>query len=486
MKFAAVALAALTVLRLAVAAATPLSPDETYYWVFSRALAAGYYDHPPMVALWVSAGWYVAGDTALGVRLLAPFSAALGTILLARVGTDFSGNRRVGLWAALLLNATLGFGLGAVSMTPDTPLLLFWILSLAALGRLLVTGNGAWFLAVGIAVGLAMVSKFSALFLALGIAPWLLWVPSLRIWLRTVWPWLGGALALAILAPVLAWNAGHDWAGLQRQGGRVAGFKPENAPGYLLELLGGQIGLLTPIIFLLACAGLATVTRAAWRDRAPVPSLLALLCLPALLLFVQHTFTDRVQGNWPAILYPAALLAAAMLTTPIWMRLRAPAVALGFGLTALVYVQAALPVLPIPPRLDPSMKRLAGWAELAGAVDAARRAQGAAFITADDYAVAARLAFELPGVTILVTDRRWLYVDLPRETPGASGILVRSARLSERADTGQWREQTAIGTAARTRAGVTAEAYRLYRVTPQDNAGPFPRLPTDPPGWSPR
>ena len=126
------ALAAVTVLRIAVAAATPLTPDEAYYWVWSRAPAAGYYDHPPMVAYWAWAGVALFGDTALGVRLLAPLSAALASILLVRAGTDLSGNRNTGLWAAILLNATLGFGLGAVSMTPDTPLSLFWIAAIWA------------------------------------------------------------------------------------------------------------------------------------------------------------------------------------------------------------------------------------------------------------------------------------------------------------------------------------------------------------------
>src|SRR6185503_19191199 len=139
--FPVVGLAAVTVLRLVVAAATPLSPDEAYYWVWSRALAAGYYDHPPMVAFWIRAGTTLCGDTALGVRLLAPFSAAVGSILLARAGADFFADQRVGLWSALLLNATLAFGIGAVSMTPDTPLLLFWIVALFALARLLATGR---------------------------------------------------------------------------------------------------------------------------------------------------------------------------------------------------------------------------------------------------------------------------------------------------------------------------------------------------------
>ena len=71
-------------IRLFVAARAPLSADEAYYWVWSRALAAGYLDHPPMVAFWIRTGTAVAGDTALGVRLLGPVSALLGSLLLLR------------------------------------------------------------------------------------------------------------------------------------------------------------------------------------------------------------------------------------------------------------------------------------------------------------------------------------------------------------------------------------------------------------------
>ena len=51
-----VALAVLTLLRLALAARLPLAPDEAYYFLWSRHLQAGYFDHPPMVALWIRAG----------------------------------------------------------------------------------------------------------------------------------------------------------------------------------------------------------------------------------------------------------------------------------------------------------------------------------------------------------------------------------------------------------------------------------------------
>ena len=78
------ALAALTALRLLAAATLPLSGDEAYYWTWSHALAPGYLDHPPMVALWMRVGAWLAGEDALGLRLLGPLSAAAGSVLLAR------------------------------------------------------------------------------------------------------------------------------------------------------------------------------------------------------------------------------------------------------------------------------------------------------------------------------------------------------------------------------------------------------------------
>ena len=126
----------LTGARLAIATLMPLAPDEAYYWVWSRALAPGYLDHPPMVALWIHLGTALAGDTPFGIRLLAPLCAALGAVLLVRAGDDLLPGRNAGLIAAILLNSTLLFGVGAVTMTPDTPVLFFWTVTLFALARL--------------------------------------------------------------------------------------------------------------------------------------------------------------------------------------------------------------------------------------------------------------------------------------------------------------------------------------------------------------
>jgi 4-amino-4-deoxy-L-arabinose transferase-like glycosyltransferase len=61
---------ALLLVRLVAAAYTPLTFDEAYYWMWSKHLAGGYYDHPPMVAVVIRLGTLIAGDTELGVRLV--------------------------------------------------------------------------------------------------------------------------------------------------------------------------------------------------------------------------------------------------------------------------------------------------------------------------------------------------------------------------------------------------------------------------------
>src|SRR4249920_1348796 len=65
-----VTILALVALRLAAAAWTPLTFDEAYYWTWSKHLAGGYYDHPPMVALVIRLGTMIAGDTLFGVRVV--------------------------------------------------------------------------------------------------------------------------------------------------------------------------------------------------------------------------------------------------------------------------------------------------------------------------------------------------------------------------------------------------------------------------------
>src|SRR5947208_16887706 len=99
------AILALVALRLVAAAFTPLTFDEAYYWMWSKHLAGGYYDHPPMVALVIRAGTVIAGDTEFGVRLVSILLALPMSFAVYRAAEILFGGARVAASAAILLNA---------------------------------------------------------------------------------------------------------------------------------------------------------------------------------------------------------------------------------------------------------------------------------------------------------------------------------------------------------------------------------------------
>jgi 4-amino-4-deoxy-L-arabinose transferase-like glycosyltransferase len=468
------ALAALTLLRLGIAAAVPLVPDEAYYWVWSRALAPGYPDHPPMVALWIRLGTTIAGDGPLGVRLLSPLSVAIASLLLADAGDRLLPGRGAGLKAAALLNATLLFGVGGILMTPDAPLLAFWIACLWALARLFGRGDPSWWMVAGLFAGLAMASKYTAALLWFGIALWVVITPAIRPGLRRAAPWLGGLLAVAVFLPVVIWEAGHGWPSFTRQSGRIGAWHPAEAFRFLSELLLGQVGLVTPLIFAFCVAGVIRSARTSWRTRDPAWTLLAALTLPAVAVFTEHALGDRVQGNWPAILYPAAVIAAGGLRRRIWDRLLPAALALGLAITLLVYFQAGVRLLPLPASIDPIVRQLDGWDALAAQVaDAVRAQPDLVFVAADQYGVAAELARTLPAdIPMIGVDGRWEQTGLPRiGVAGKIGILVSTARIAAgEPAAARWSYLTKIGTASRRRGSETVEVFWLYRVTGPDHA----------------
>jgi 4-amino-4-deoxy-L-arabinose transferase-like glycosyltransferase len=471
-----VALLALTALRLAAAVLLPVSPDEAYYWVWGRALAPGYYDHPPLVALWMAAGTALAGDTGLGIRLLGPLGVAAASILLARAAEALFPGRSAGPWAAALLNATLLFSAGAVLVTPDTPLLVFWCAALWAAAELYRTGDGRWWLAFGFLAGLALLSKYTALLLGFGIVLWLLLEPTMRRWLLRWHLWAGGAIALLCFAPVIWWNSQHDWVSFAKQGGRAGSTSTGSALRYLGELIGGQAALATPLIFLFCVVGTALACRAWVRQRSGAAGLLVCLTVPSALLFLWQATGSRVQGNWPAILYPSACIAAAAFLGPGWHRWKQAGLAFGLVVTVAALVQAAFSPIPLPRRNDPTLARLGGWPALAASVEQARRAQGAEFIAAEEYGLASELALHLPpGTPVVALGDRWDLFDLPSPASGQMGLLVRSER---RSGAPLWPGAQPAGEVVRARDGIEAERYRLHAVRVEGVEPPLAVLPS--------
>jgi 4-amino-4-deoxy-L-arabinose transferase-like glycosyltransferase len=416
-------LAGLLLIRLVVATWTPLAFDEAYYWLWSKHLAGGYYDHPPMVAILIRLGTMVAGDTELGVRLASVLLAIPTTWAVFEAARIFWGDVRHAWRAALLFNLTLLVTAAGTLATPDTGLLAGTAFALFFLAKLCQTGRGPWWLGVGAACGMALLSNYIALFLGAVIVVWLLVTPGMRRWFLNPWPYLGGLLVLALFWPVFSWNAAHDFASFRYQlSGRL--LSHETTLRYPLEMMLGQIGLATPFILFLGAAGLIALHRRGRTD--PGASLtLCMIWVPLVALAI-HSLQERVNGNWLLLVYPALSLAAAVGAeasgqSGLWGRWIAICRRCAVPVAAVIILAATIDCVFAPLRLpgDPIATKLAyGWPALGKEIDGIIAQTGAVGLLTADYHTTAWLAFYLPrkAEIVQVTERiRW--VNAPPPSP---------------------------------------------------------------------
>src|ERR1700722_20373913 len=290
---------ALLAIQALAAGRLELTFDEAYYTLWSRFLSFGYLDHPPMVALLIRASTSLFGGSALGARALSLLVVGAMPALIAFIAWRLFGSAEKAALAALMWIAMPLVSIGAVFVTPDAPLVVFWTLGLAAVVELWRTGEKSWLIALGLALGLALQSKFTAAFLAAGVGVAMVATPSLRRWLTSLALLAGLVVALMIFAPFVVWNGEHGWATFAQQLGRAppTGF----APYFLAEFLIAQIGLLNPLVvaaLLPAVAAIPWRAPVAPRSRDEARRILACTIAPAAFYFLLHSLHDRVQGNW--------------------------------------------------------------------------------------------------------------------------------------------------------------------------------------------
>lgn len=409
-RVSAICIFALLILRAIMAAELPLSADEAYYWLWSQHLAAGYFDHPPMIAWLIHAGTILFGDTPFGVRCMGLVLSLPTSWFVWRAAELILKDRdRAGL-AALFFNLTLMVSVELLAATPDMPSLVTSAAFVYFLARIETEGDGRLWLGAGLAAGLGLLSKFSALFLGAGALFWLVLDRNARKWLLSPWPYLGAVLALLIFLPNLVWQSQHQWQTFAFQFARTGA--GHFTLRFLGEFLAAQFGMATPLIFLLMAVGL-------WRGTKLVKEgggrlMLAMLVWVGLGYFIAHSLHDRVQGNWPCFLFPALAILAVdgFGQTGIWRKVSVLAAPVALALLLTVYLQAVFAFLPL--KKDP-LARLLGreFAPIGDVVAALVRTHLADAVLTTDYETTAWLRFNHPDIKVVQVNEPQRYAQAP-------------------------------------------------------------------------
>ena len=387
-----------TALRLWFSTRLELVGDEAYYWLWSRHLDFCYLDKGPMIAWTIRAGTTLFGSAVFGVRFFAVLAAAgtgWGVFLLARRLFD----ERAGLWAVVLAFVVPLFAVGATLMTIDTLYVFFWTWAALAFWHAKDTDRLWPWLWTGLLVGGGILSKYTALIELVSFTVFCLWSSADRRHFRRPGFYLMVGTALAFLLPALVWNIQHHWPTtrwLRQRGALDQAW--HFSPLEILAFIGGQAGVISPLIFL------GVLATAFWhRLTAPLPQrefrfALALFA-PLFLLYVLLSFQKAGQPNWAAAAYIGGLILLARGWREAsrqhrWGRgLAVAALALALLETIILHDTAWL---HLPPGKDP-LDRARGSRDLAAAVARVQRQTGARFVVTNRYMTTALMSFYLPG-----------------------------------------------------------------------------------------
>lgn len=480
-------LALLVGARVWVAAGLGLHWDETYYWQWSRHLSLSFYDHPPMVAYAIRLGTAVFGDGPLGLRAVAIGAMVAASGLVYLLALALFDDRRVATLSLLWFSVMPHTGFFSVIIFPDTPSILFWVLSCYGLAQVWRTGHGAWWYLVGIGFGLTMLSKYNGVFLIAGAGAWVLLAADMRMWLRRREPYLAALLSVAVFSPVLVWNAQNGWVSFGKQFGRVLNTVPEAGLANVGAYLGVQAAFVSPLIYLFALAGCGVALWRGLREGRSNWLLLGLTSAPTLLFFLFHALTDIVKTQWPSSAYPTAIIAGVALFAaraeapgaPAWLRRSFCAAPwLGIVMTAALYLQMTLTVVPVVAAGDP-MAIFSGWGEFARDARAAAAAQQAGYIATSEYVPTAILRYYLPeGPTVFQASEAIRYGD---EAPvdqamlaDAPGLYVAAAdRDAVERMRPYFNAITPLPNLVRTRGGDPIETFHVYLLNGYRGGLPF-------------
>ena len=428
---AVLVIAAMTVLRIVYASAIELRTDEAYYWTWSKEGALSFLDHPPMIAWFIRFGTAIFGDTALGVRFGGIVAMLVTQLLLADIVRRLTHDARAIMFAVLMPEAALYYGLLMAKVAPDVAMIPFAVAMMWSLVRLAQGGDGRWWLAAGLFAGLSMLSKFTAIMFAPAVAAFLL-VPDWRWrWLRSPYPYLAVLIAIAVFSPVLIWNAQHDWASFRFQGVRATanyGISLRTIGDYI----GLQFGLVGFVMLPVVLSGLVMTAWRGYRTREPVAILMSTAVLVPFLYFFFKSTTLRVGDTWPMFMWPVGFAAAAvnlvMLSREHWSArmIRSSifwlntAVVSGIAFVVLVFLYYVAAPWNFLGKIDP-IGAEAGYEQVAARAQAALDETGATWIATTDYRTYAMMRWLFRGrVPVIEISERGRFQDF--RDPGMDRI----------------------------------------------------------------
>ncbi|HUJ31213.1 MAG TPA: glycosyltransferase family 39 protein [Candidatus Acidoferrum sp.] len=187
--------------------------DELQVLDDARHLAWGFVTYPPVTPFIERIGLALFGTSLIGLRLFSVLAQAAAIVVTGLMAGELGGKRLAQVIAALAVVVSPLPMFEATEFQYSTFDYLWWVLIAYFTIRLLKSGNPHWWLGIGAAIGVGMMTKYTMGFFVAGIVAGVLLTPARR-YLKSPWLWGGAALSVLIFLPDLVREAQRHFISL--------------------------------------------------------------------------------------------------------------------------------------------------------------------------------------------------------------------------------------------------------------------------------
>ena len=303
------------ILRTILLMFTTLIDDEAHYALWTKHLPFGFFDHGAGIAFFMKSSMIIFGNTGFGVRFGSIIISILVSVLLY-LFLKKEKDENTAIISVILFNTIPFFAGLSLIVTIDTPMFYFLLLAIMAYYKAIYSNKNYFYLA-GFLFGFSLLSKEGAIFVGASISFFTLISKNRKSIFSSKEFYLSFIVAAIVYSPFIIYNFQTDFTFI-----KYALDRQLQKPGSInrtLDFWGAQIGLYSPLFFILFCYLIVKVSIDFFKKKEIENNFyFALISLLPFIYILQKSFKNKLEVNWALFIYGGGIFLASYYISKNW------------------------------------------------------------------------------------------------------------------------------------------------------------------------
>ncbi|WP_297276456.1 glycosyltransferase family 39 protein [uncultured Brachyspira sp.] len=293
---------------------TTLIDDEAYYALWTKHLPIGFFDHGAGIAFFMKVSILVFGYNGFGVRIGSIIFSILVSIVLF-IFLKKEKDENTAIISVILFNIIPFFAGLSLIVTIDTPMFYFMILAIIYFYKSIYYDKKYFYLS-GFLFGFALLSKINALIIIITILVFLFLIKNKKDFFYSKEFYIFGIIIFITYLPFVVYVFQTDFAPIIYIINRLDKIGSINRT---LDFWGAQIGLYSPLFFILFCYLIVKVFIDFFNKKEIEKDFyFAFISLLPFIYILFKSFKNKLEANWGLFVYAGGLFLVSYYISKNW------------------------------------------------------------------------------------------------------------------------------------------------------------------------